>query len=66
LQQKIIKLALTAKKMEVLWVFAQEQELSLSCRGFSQFFHIAPGKKPVKITIPLNIFVHDQGVLGGL
>jgi hypothetical protein len=31
LQQKIIKLALTAKKMEALRVFAQEGELSLLC-----------------------------------
>jgi hypothetical protein len=39
LQQKIIKLALTAKKMEALRVFAQEWELSLVCLGGSQFFH---------------------------
>jgi hypothetical protein len=38
LQQKIIKLALTAKKMEALRVFAQEGELSLFYLSGSQFF----------------------------
>jgi hypothetical protein len=62
LQQKIIKLALTAKKLEALRGFAQEEELSLSGNGFSQVFHIASGKKSIKTTVTMNIFIHNQSV----